>query len=91
MARAAAPDAFDKLVKLMKSPDERIRLQACIEILNRGWGKLAQAIIGGDEDDAPGYDLRDELSWGYRTKSASARLLTLVMAIVLKRDWPPSR
>jgi hypothetical protein len=53
LAREAAPEAFAKILALTRSPDEKLAMQACVEIVNRAWGKPAQAIIGGDEDDAP--------------------------------------
>jgi hypothetical protein len=32
---------------------ESTRLAAAVALLDRGWGKPAQSIIGGDEDDPP--------------------------------------
>jgi hypothetical protein len=39
LARSAAPAAFDRVVALMNSDDERIALAASQEILNRAYGK----------------------------------------------------
>lgn len=53
LARAHAVEAIQGIVALMASEDERTRLAACQTILDRGYGKPAQALIGGDEDDPP--------------------------------------
>ncbi len=42
------------LLALTKSDDERVRLGAIQACLDRGWGKPAQTVaVGGDEDSAP--------------------------------------
>lgn len=47
-------EALQKHVDLMRnSPDERIQQASANSILDRGLGKPAQALIGGDEDEAP--------------------------------------
>ena len=54
LARTHSQEAVQKLVDLMRSSaDERTIIAACNSILDRGLGKPAQAITGGDEDDAP--------------------------------------
>jgi|SRR6185436_3094417 len=47
------PQAIRELVELMNSTDPKVKLAACNSILDRGMGKPAQAITGGDEGDAP--------------------------------------
>ncbi len=42
-------ELVDALLKLTKSNDERIRLGAIQAALDRGWGRPAQAITGGDD------------------------------------------
>ena len=52
LARSHSKAAVEKLVDLMRSSaDERTIIAACNSILDRGLGKPAQAIIGGDEDE----------------------------------------
>ncbi len=54
LARSHSQEAVNKLVALMRSSaDERTIIAACNSILDRGLGKPAQAIVGGDEDDRP--------------------------------------
>lgn len=54
LARSHSKAAVEKLVALMlSSADEKTVIAACNSILDRGLGKPAQAITGGDEDDAP--------------------------------------
>ena len=51
LAREHGVTAIKKLAALMDSDDERIVVAACQTLLDRGFGKPAQAIVGGDEDD----------------------------------------
>ena len=56
--KAAFQKHEKKLVKallaLTKSDDERVRLGAIQACLDRGWGKPAQTVaVGGDEDSSP--------------------------------------
>ncbi len=52
LAASKAEDCIKKLVKIMEtSLDEKNQIAACNAILDRGLGKPAQAIIGGDADD----------------------------------------
>jgi hypothetical protein len=54
LARSHSKEAVEKLVALMRSSaDERTIIAACNSILDRGLGKPAQAITGGDDDDQP--------------------------------------
>lgn len=53
-ARKYTQEALDTLVALMRNGKQEItRVNASNAILDRGWGKPAQAIVGGDEDDPP--------------------------------------
>ena len=46
--------ALEELVRIAtKGKSEAARIAACKEILDRGYGKAPQAIIGGDDDDNP--------------------------------------
>lgn len=53
LARTHAVDALNRLVELMASEDERIAVSASNSVLDRAFGKPAQAIVGGDDDDNP--------------------------------------
>jgi hypothetical protein len=44
LARANSKTAFERIVAMLDSPDERVVLAAAQEILNRGYGKPAQAV-----------------------------------------------
>lgn len=46
LADVDAPKAWKKIVGLMGSDDERVALAAAQEVLNRRYGKPAQAITG---------------------------------------------
>lgn len=46
LARATGPEAIDKLVELMRGDDRRTALAAAQALLDRGFGKPAQAITG---------------------------------------------
>lgn len=49
LARAHTEVALNEMVRLMKkSKSDQIRLDAAEAILNRGWGKPAQAVAGAD-------------------------------------------
>lgn len=48
LAKAHAPEALTRVVELMKSADERVAFVAAQEILNRVYGKPAQAVTGPD-------------------------------------------
>jgi len=54
IARAYTEVSMAELIKLAtKSKSENMRLLAATSILERGWGKPAQAHVGGDENDNP--------------------------------------
>lgn len=48
LARTAGPEAIDKLVELMRGEDKRTALAAAQALLDRGYGKPAQAITGDE-------------------------------------------
>lgn len=48
LARATGPEAIDKLVELMRGEDKRTALAAAQALLDRGFGKPAQAITGDE-------------------------------------------
>ena len=43
LAQMRAPEAFERVLELTKSTDERVALAACQEVLNRAYGKPMQA------------------------------------------------
>lgn len=52
LARTYAPDALKELARLAtKAESEQARVSAANAILDRAYGKPAQAITGGDEED----------------------------------------
>ena len=55
LARAHTETALNVLAGIMEQNDAppAARVAAAQALLDRGWGKPKQAIIGGDEDDAP--------------------------------------
>jgi HEAT repeat protein len=46
-------EALAVLVDAMKDPDARVRIRAAEIVLERGFGKAPQAIIGGEPGDRP--------------------------------------
>ena len=53
LAQKHGKDAIAKLVKLLKSEDERVVVAAVKELLDRGYGKPAQALeIGGKDGES---------------------------------------
>lgn len=52
-AREYTQESIERLVHWMRSEDARASVPAANALLDRGWGKPAQAITGGDEDDKP--------------------------------------
>lgn len=46
LAQKHGVTAVEKLVGLMESADERTVIAACKELLDRGYGKAAQAVTG---------------------------------------------
>lgn len=55
LARAHTESAVNVLAGIMNQTEAppAARVSAAEALLSRGWGKPAQAIVGGDEDDAP--------------------------------------
>lgn len=53
LARSYGREALEKIAALLESEDEKTRLAAAQVLLDRGYGKPAQALVGGDEDDSP--------------------------------------
>jgi hypothetical protein len=55
LARAHTETAINVLAGIMNQPDAppAARVTAAEALLNRGWGKPAQAIVGGDDEDNP--------------------------------------
>ena len=53
LARVHTETAINTLAGIMAQPEapHAARVAASQALLDRGWGKPAQAIIGGDEDD----------------------------------------
>lgn len=52
LAQEYGEEAVTTLAELMRSSaSDKARASAAIELLNRGYGKPAQAIIGGGEND----------------------------------------
>lgn len=55
LARAHTERAIQALAGIMDNPNSppAARVSAAEALLSRGWGKPAQAITGGDDDDEP--------------------------------------
>jgi hypothetical protein len=53
LARKHGPAAIKRLVELMKGSDPRVAVAAAQALLDRGYGKPAQAIVGGETGDNP--------------------------------------
>lgn len=55
LARAHTETALNVLAGIMNQPDAppAARVAASTALLDRGWGKPAQAVTGGDDDDNP--------------------------------------
>lgn len=52
LARQYAPAALEELARLAREAEsEQARVSAANSILDRAYGKPAQAIVGGDEDE----------------------------------------
>lgn len=46
LAREYGAEAIDKLVAIMRDGEPEVALRAAVALLDRGWGKPAQAITG---------------------------------------------
>jgi hypothetical protein len=53
LAQEHGPAAIAKLVELMNCGQARTEVAAAQAILDRAYGKPAQPVVGGDEDDNP--------------------------------------
>lgn len=55
LAQQQTEIAIQTLVEICQNTENyaSARVAAAVALLDRGWGRPAQAIIGGDEDDAP--------------------------------------
>ncbi len=53
LARSHGRRAIEKLASLIDSKDERTSVAACQALLDRGYGKPAQAIVGGSDGEPP--------------------------------------
>lgn len=49
LAKKKTKEAFEKIVELMESKDERVALAACKEVLDRAYGRVAQADETADQ------------------------------------------
>ncbi len=57
LARKHGSEAIEKLVELMRGDDQRLALQACQSLLDRGYGKAAQSIEHSGQIDHVSYDV----------------------------------
>ncbi len=69
LARKHGPDAIKKLAALLKSKDERVVLGAVKELLDRGYGKSAQAITGEGGEEPVAVTFTMHLHPGVRKES----------------------
>ena len=57
LARDHGAKAIERLVELMASENERTAVAACEAVLNRGYGRPAQALTLSGEEDKPAVQL----------------------------------
>jgi len=50
LARQHTEEAVERLAYWMRSPEAKASVQACVQMLNRGWGAPAQ-MVGSDPDN----------------------------------------
>jgi hypothetical protein len=65
LARHHGPGAFERVLELCASDDERIALAASQEVMNRAYGKPPQAVSGADGEGP----VKLEIVWAGRNKS----------------------
>lgn len=65
IARKHSRAAFEKVVRLVDSEDERVSLAACQEVLNRAYGKPPQAQTG-EGGEGP---VKLEITWAASSES----------------------
>jgi hypothetical protein len=53
LAREHSEEALQRLLTWMRSENPKASVAACQAVLDRAYGKPAQALIGGDENDPP--------------------------------------
>jgi hypothetical protein len=65
-------EALERVVKLMKTArNEQVKLAAAKEIMDRAYGKPAQAIVG--DDDGPPVKTVMEIVWGVTSGSSAGK------------------
>ena len=52
LARERTPAAIERLAEALNDPDSRVAVSAAVALLDRGWGRPAQYVLG-DEPAAP--------------------------------------
>lgn len=65
VAREHSRSAFERVVALTESEDERVSLAACQEVLNRAYGKPPQAQTG-EGGEGP---VKLEITWAASSES----------------------
>lgn len=60
MFEAKGPEAFEVISRYLNDNDPKVALRAAEIILDRAYGKVPQAVIGGD-DDEPAFKVLSEV------------------------------
>jgi HEAT repeat protein len=60
MFEAKGPEAFEVVYRHLRDNDPKVALRAAEIILDRAYGKVPQAVIGGD-DDEPAFKVLSEV------------------------------